>query len=494
MRNNKDNITCNIRNITLNSKILTAHFTGAQKIITLCFIFLILSFTNIIFNSNNISALSYQSPVGISFTFNPTLSIDISSNLVINGLIPGSSSDSNIVNVAVATNTAYGYILSVNAGSDYLTHSNNIDAFSSIGTNASYGNLEDFNSNADDNTWSYSYKDNSALGLSWSSYSGLATETSKILLETNETANSSSVDFKIAAKASSTQTSGTYTGAIIFTAVAKPRPKVITDLEYMQDFADLDEVNLASVKSSMPIHSTFTLKDKRDEQEYTIAKLVDGKIWMTKNLNLAGDTTFTSDTTDFDSTYTIPDTQGWQAGGTLPASSTSGFFNDNYAYVYNSNNSSNDCSNGCYSYYSWDAATLGSGRGKSKENTDVPYSICPKGWKLPTSRTTGTTNWQTESDFYALAHQYGLNSTTSTSANTSEFYTQAGPGTTPNFLLTGRYYNGSLYNGSNVGYYWSSTLDGNNNYAKYLYFNLSSIRSADNYDRKVGFSIRCLAR
>ena len=54
------------------------------------------------------------------------------------------------------------------------------------------------------------------------------------------------------------------------------------------------------------------------------------------------------------------------------------------AYVYNTRNSTDNCDNpGCYSYYSWHAATAGSGVDITTANTDAPYSICPKGWKLP---------------------------------------------------------------------------------------------------------------
>lgn len=497
MRNNKNNITLSLRNIISFLKILIGYFTGKEKIITLCLVILMLSSVNIIFNITNISALSYQSPVGISFTFNPTLSINISSDLVINSLLPGSSSNSNTVNVAVATNTAYGYILSASVNSGYLTHSNNIDTFSSIGTNASYSNLEDFSTNADTNTWGYSYKDNSVLSSTWSNYSGLATETNKVLLDTNEAANNSSADFKIAAKASSTQASGTYTGTIVFAAVAKPRPKVITDLEYLQDFADLDEVNLASVKSSMPVHSTFTLKDKRDEQEYTIAKLADGKIWMTKNLNLAGGTTLTSDTTDFDSTYTIPETQGWQANNTLPTSDTSGFSIDNYAYVYNSDNEICSDNSPCYSYYSWDAATLGSGRNIHTNNYDSPHSICPKGWHLPS--TYDGTNSST--DFRALIIAYGGSNNIQeynrrTSPTGAIIYNNVGPHNIagPNFQLNGEKTNNSSYNTGVVGRYWSSTSTASSSIAMNFYLTSSDVGSSQPIFRRSGIAVRCLAR
>ena len=158
----KKNITCNIRNITFSLqniisfyRNITNPFTGKEKIITLRFrnitlalIIIMLSSTNValyssnIFNNSNVSALDYSSNVGIGFTFNPTLSVNISpSDLIIPNLAPGTTSDSNIINVSVATNAAYGYTLSATVGDSLhnntnLTHTNNTNIFSSIATDA----------------------------------------------------------------------------------------------------------------------------------------------------------------------------------------------------------------------------------------------------------------------------------------------------------------------------------------------------------------------
>ena len=143
-------------------KNITPHFTGKEKIITLVSIIIMLSFINII----NTSALSYQSSVGVDFTFNPTLSVNISpSDLVISNLTPGTTSDSNIINVSVASNAAYGYTLSaiMNGNDNDLTHTNDTNVFSSIATNASLSSL------ITDNTWGYSYK--LSNDTNWNNYS-----------------------------------------------------------------------------------------------------------------------------------------------------------------------------------------------------------------------------------------------------------------------------------------------------------------------------------
>ncbi|MDO5451863.1 MAG: hypothetical protein Q4F56_02130, partial [Candidatus Saccharibacteria bacterium] len=54
-------------------------------------------------DSNHTSAVTYQSNVGLNFTFNPSISISLSgsdgTDLVIDDLRPGLSSDSNTITV-----------------------------------------------------------------------------------------------------------------------------------------------------------------------------------------------------------------------------------------------------------------------------------------------------------------------------------------------------------------------------------------------------------
>ena len=505
----KKNITYNVRNITLNLENIISFFRN----ITLCSLILTLSSINIINTFSYIpstSALSYQSNTDVKFTFNPTLSINISSSdLVIDNLTPGTNSDSNIINISVATNASHGYTLSATVGDSLhnntnLTHANNTDIFSSIAMDANLANL------TTDNTWGYSYRlsnnnnngnsysSNSSDNNIWSNYSGLSNEASKTLVNTDSQI-AKPIDFKIAAKASNTQPSGTYTNTINFIAISKPIPKTIEDIAYMQTFGELLPTDLQSVKDSMIQEHTYTLKDARDEQNYTIAKLKDGKIWMTKNLNLAGGITLSPDNTDFETSYILPTTNGWTTTDNnsklvMPASSKSGFSADNYAYVYNSNNNTDYCSNpGCYSYYSWDTATLGSGRNIS--NTNALYSICPNGWKLPSTAMGANSS----ADFRALLIAYGGSDTiqdynNNTSPTGSKLYSLIGPDTITNLLLTGFYENNFLNGGNGFGYYWSSTSGNTSDYARVLYFDQIFMNSAQRYTRHFGFSVRCLAR
>ena len=472
-----------------------------------------------IISSISTSALTYQDSTNVDFTINPTINLTLSgdsgTDLIIDNLAPGSASDSNIITAAVSTNAGWGYYLSATVNTSTtntnLTHeTSESNVFTNLSSNKA--SLSDFS----DNTWGYSYCnsttsivncDNSTnwvsgdTGSAITGYNGLPLDnndsgsTGIKLLNPNSYASSGSVQFKIGAKASSTQASGTYTGTINFYVVTTPEPKTISNSTYLQEVEEC--------LSTLPEEQVYTLKDSRDNQEYKVAKLKDGKCWMVENLNLAGGTALSATDTDVSSDYianfttsnnlTKDDTNNTIV---LPASSTTGFDQNNYSYVFNSSNKTDNCAAlGCYSYYSWDVATLGSGRNISTDNTDAPYSICSKGWHLPNTRT-GT---DSSSDFRALMIAYGGSASietydSSTNPTGIDMYHDIGPTSIPAFLLSGNY-NNSLpgYNGS-AGFYWSSTSDSTNTSVSRLLDirpnNKVSPTSRGN--RYYGYSIRCL--
>ena len=192
--------------------------------------------------NGSVSALTYQSSTNVGFTFNPTISISLSSDLLISSLSPGSTADSNIINVAINTNASQGYVLTATAGTSSTTtnlvnNSNSSYTFTSLATNAT---LTDW-TNASDNTWGYSYSEDN--GTTWISgkdgsnqnilgYSGLPLdnndngETGKTLISTTLPSDNKTLKFKIGAKAASSQASGDYTNTINFYAVANPEPSL----------------------------------------------------------------------------------------------------------------------------------------------------------------------------------------------------------------------------------------------------------------------------
>ena len=176
-----------------------------------------------------VSALTYSQAVDVSFDFNPTLSVSVSSaDLVIPELVPGSVADSNTITVGVSTNASFGYTLSANVGNNtkYDTRSliradDDTSEFLSIATDATMSAI------TTDNAWGFSSK-LTTDGASWANYSGLPlysdTQNTKTILETSSPQDANTVDFKIAAKAGNTITAGEYKNVINFIAVAKPEP------------------------------------------------------------------------------------------------------------------------------------------------------------------------------------------------------------------------------------------------------------------------------
>ena len=255
-------------------------------------------------------------------------------------------------------------------------------------------------------------------------------------------------------------------------------------------------IPIQNLTVSMCTATPKTVYDIRDRKKYTVARLNDGNCWMTSSLNLAGGTVLNANDSD------VP-TNGYY---TLPASSTTGFDSDTGEYVYNSGNETTnqaDCtsSQACNSYYSWLAATAGgkdaSGAAVTGDGYNAAYSICPKGWRLPTATTsnasaTTSPNWKT-GDYYRLATAYGANLESSYFENSATFYNNAGPGTTPNYLFAGHYAN-SIFSGGGLnggGYYWSPSLR-SSEYAYYFYSTSSAVYSANYTGRRQGISVRCI--
>ena len=215
--------------------------------------------------------------------------------------------------------------------------------------------------------------------------------------------------------------------------------------------------NIANMQDMTPeicakaqTHQTATLRDTRDGNTYTVAKLRDGKCWMTQNLRIINKTLTPADS-DVTSNYTIP------------ASSLSGF------NAYDTSNAYVDSDSG---FYTWYTATAGTGTvalATYGQNTTV--SICPKGWRLPTSVNSG--------DFQTLYNNYN-----------SSFALRSSPA---NFTLSGWVNISSHKDRGSYGWYWSSTVSSNYG-AHYLRLNASNVTPAFNTNKYNGSSVRCIAR
>ena len=424
-------------------------------------------------------ALTYQSTVDVEFTFNPILTISLSDGLHIDQLTAGTMSDSNIIDVGVSSNVAYGYKLLATTGvptSSSIHHTTDLvhtdggttkvsdSVFSSLATSA---RVTDW-SLASDNTWGYSYsedngttwisgKDNSANILG---YSGLPLDnddqgqTGKELISTSTVSeNAKTIKFKIGAKAATSQASGTYTNVINFYAVANPYP-VNFDTAYENNsktkykgFYKMQDMN-STICSAVDNLQTGILIDTRNDASYTVAKIA-GACWMTQNLRITG--TVPAEGSNF-STYSSVNV----CEGDLTAGNSR-----DEPRCHDSGNTTNGV------WYNYAAASAKTILGSSNTTIDTE-NICPANWTLPsydTSKPAGS--------IYSLAG--------SDSAVTTAFTPVAGGG--------GYYYNGSPSYTSG-GYWWSTVANGNYN-RYYLRWDGSSL-STTNSTRSYGYYIRCV--
>lgn len=271
--------------------------------------------------------------------------------------------------------------------------------------------------------------------------------------------------------------------------------RTLTDIEYLQDIT-------SQICENTGTEITAILKDKRDDKEYTVAKLKDDRCWMTSNLRLGGTSalTLTDTLTDLadNTSFTLPASAGgvW----TQPASGTGGYDDPNMVaipHMYSNGNNwiddnlsantqeANIKTSGTPSspaqyignYYNLHTATSGS----TLDEGNAPYSICPKNWKLPTSSSTDG-----DTEYAKLAVAYDL-----TGSVTGSIIARSSP---LNFQLSGGYINNRVsYQGYRAYYYASSRVEGK--YAQVAYIGIDQISDFINAGWPTyGRSIRCIAR
>lgn len=349
----------------------------------------------------------------------------------------------------------------------------------------------------------------------YSSYNNIPSTYTKVASYNNVTANDSdsttgsSITTHYQATASSTQPAGTYAGAVKYTMV---HPGAAPAAYFMQDVADwADELPNPG--------DTFQAVDRRDGKVYWVARLADGNIWMTQNLDLDIDenTIYTHKDTDLgwttgDETATWQPTaghstidfagdtvDGWVGSYTEPYSANPG---DIYYYTSNSTtadtkytslqacqaDSHSDCEHyQAGNYYNFTAATA-SNDSSSATSGDAPNSICPAGWRLPKN---------SANEFANLLVEYNVISDISSTqyANNGLNVIRSSP---LYFIRSGDVRDGKISSSAKTqGLYRSSTSSGA--YLAYsLHIQTTVVHPARNnlyaIGRGSGQSLRCLAR
>ena len=244
------------------------------------------------------------------------------------------------------------------------------------------------------------------------------------------------------------------------------------------------------------------MSDIRDSKKYVIRKMADGSCWMAENLDfsLSAGTRLTKDNTDISSDWTILAVEAsetavskkWGTGSNWGDTSQITDGEINTVHSFNGVSSETTTSYGGETqkigvYYNWYTATAKSGTASSGAGVVAPYSICPRGFKLPDN--------SGEKSFANLINlKYGLVS----DSEPSSYIIGRWP---LSYMPSGNYtwYVPAPSPRGTHGYYWSSTSQSRTNaHGMGAYTvpqqNIFIISSQNNYVKAAGISVRCVSR
>ena len=265
----------------------------------------------------------------------------------------------------------------------------------------------------------------------------------------------------------------------------------IGDLTYMQDFASLNEADKASILNSMTEGEQYQLKDNRDQKDYYISKLADGKVWMTQNLDLQKEDLKAGVT--LDSTNTDHPASGF----VLPNSQTSGniyWYNSSYkeasinsAHVFSPSDQSGYTVTDLGNYYNWYSATAGTGTYSLGDGEVATGSICPAGWRLPNNSSNGSAT-----DYSTLLHTYGVIDSDTQPYNVDSSKISSIFESPLSLVRAGGYGENRVYSVGYYGFLWSSMARESLS-ARYFDFSSTSVNPLYNSDKAYGCSVRCVA-
>ena len=385
-------------------------------------------------------------------------------------------------NVTYSANdiSSYSMKISYAEGNSSLSNSNITDSSGNTTTITGAGGKTPASMSS--NTWGYALADTNANNttLTYNTMPAYGSGTT-IVSGNAESVPTTTKKLVFASKFAENATSGHYRTQVLLSLTATP--KVVAGLDsitYMQEMTgEVCKQTPQKLKDqTIPTGGSKVLIDKRDNSTYTVARLEDGNCWMTQNLRLttqslaaAGHSnTLTSVDTDVDS-FTMPTTlvgsgssvSRWTNSSIKPYSATF-----------------NNATNG--TYYNWSVAVAEADTSSLKNNVDAPWSVCPKGWKLPPSTGDGS-----YSQFMSAAG-IGTDKTGVTKIQSAPY----------NFPMAGHVYSGRLDHNGTWGVYWTRTADSTiTEWAGYLYFTSSKIGRVasenDSWRRSNGYPIRCVA-
>ena len=378
-------------------------------------------------DNSGISTYSTTPTVGISL---PT-SIDFADVLP----TPSGATTTATADLTITTSDSAGYSLYLYSsdGDNSLRPKISANTSSIIATAGGVGLTL---SSLKPNTWGYNLGTEAPTDST--TYSAVPTDNSTPI-QTKDTSDTNSASdtytLSFGAKVDSTIASGAYSNALTVAVVAEPRVII-----YIQDLT-LSECQAQASDADL------TVKDKRDNNEYTV-RYINGACWMTQNLRLSGGQTLTSEDSNVVGTWEFPSDSLTLGNSSTEARST---ISDDpeHALEYGG-------------YYNFCAASAGTICNNTTVQ-DAVQDICPKGWRLPTG------------------------GTSSEMADISRYVSAFPP------VLSGAYANGVPNYIGSFGNWWSATVSGNNGIGQFtLFYNGYSFDHLSSLARLHGLSVRCI--
>lgn len=319
----------------------------------------------------------------------------------------------------------------------------------------------------------------------------------------NIASDSKTFALSFAAKIGSDKPADVYQNEVIVSVVSAPgQVALFGGIQTMQQMT-------SSICEAADIGDEAQLRDMRDGKMYWVSKLADSRCWMTQNLDLnlsiqrylsPSNSDVSEDWTPPRSAATTADSSSISVDDTGVYSWDLGDYRIKDPIIPNSCGSAKNAFSQCAdqfiayttpktvdgevnahyivgNHYQWNAATAGTGGTIS--SGQASSSICPKGWRLPTSTPSG--------EFQALLNAYSIESDVAKLTDSPLYFVRGGSVVQSTlFLLNDA--------GSSAGY-WSSTPLANGTQTYSLDFGGTDYINASgvNY-RQDGRSVRCIAK
>lgn len=184
--------------------------------------------------------------------------------------------------INVVTNSLNGYVASITTNKE--SSESNPKSLYNRTANAYIEPLEEpvLSGSFPVNRWGFSFDDTDD-GNSSSTYRALEPVDSEnpYIFGAEDGPSENDYDLFFATKVDVSKPSGAYSGVASAKAVAVPAPNIIDNIDelvYMQDIND-------AIIATMVTNKQYKLYDRRDGKDYWVAKMEDGTVWMTQNLD-----------------------------------------------------------------------------------------------------------------------------------------------------------------------------------------------------------------